>query len=230
MLYSSLLCIHSKCNSLHLPTPNSQPILFLPPPSWQPLVCSPCLYVCFCFTDNSFVPYFRFHVYHTVFIFLWLTPLRMIISSCITHIILLICSTLWSWPSHYRGANQDTVELLPQGDKISNGWRLSLKLGSSPWERLTESVSCTKRLLWFFLHEFSEIRALRVCFSFSGMESHFLISAGSMWRVSITAVNLKSRNHSSGQEEYISSLINSSRELSQWYVSPVNFVSMTWPS
>lgn len=114
-----------------------------------------------------------------------------------------------------RGANQDTVELLPQGDKISKGWRLSLKLGSSPWECLTESVSCIKRLLWFFLHEFSEIRALRICFSFSSTESHFLISAGSMWKGSITTVNLKSRKHSSGQEDYILLLINSSRELSQ---------------
>ena len=57
--YSSLCCthrtlllIHSKCSSLHLPTPNSIWSLSLLPPPWQPLVCSLCLQVCFCFVDK----------------------------------------------------------------------------------------------------------------------------------------------------------------------------------
>ena len=36
---------HSKSNSLHLPTPNSQSFEFSPSPPWQPGVCSPCLWV-----------------------------------------------------------------------------------------------------------------------------------------------------------------------------------------
>ena len=35
-----LLFIHSKCNSLHLPTPNSSSIPLPPPPPWQPMICS----------------------------------------------------------------------------------------------------------------------------------------------------------------------------------------------
>ena len=39
VLYSrTLLLLHSTCNSLHLPTPNSQSLLPLP---WQPQVCFP---------------------------------------------------------------------------------------------------------------------------------------------------------------------------------------------
>ena len=46
------LLIHSKCNSLHLLTPNSLSILLPPLPPWKPEVCSPCLWVCFCFVDR----------------------------------------------------------------------------------------------------------------------------------------------------------------------------------
>ena len=45
------LLIHSKCNSLYLPTPNSP---FIPLPPHLPLqtqVCSLCLWVCFCFRE-----------------------------------------------------------------------------------------------------------------------------------------------------------------------------------
>ena len=34
--------LHSKCNSLHPLTPNSQSISLLSPPPWQPQVCSLC--------------------------------------------------------------------------------------------------------------------------------------------------------------------------------------------
>ena len=55
------------------------------PPLWQPLVCSVCLWLCFCFI-GSFVSYFRFHIeiisYSMSFSF-WLASLSMIISSCI---------------------------------------------------------------------------------------------------------------------------------------------------
>ena len=37
---SLCLSIHSKCNSLHLLTPDSQSISLPPPPPWQPQVCS----------------------------------------------------------------------------------------------------------------------------------------------------------------------------------------------
>jgi len=51
VLYSGTsLLIHSKCNSLHLLTPNSQSI----PPPWQPQVCSLRLWVCFC-SVNRFI-------------------------------------------------------------------------------------------------------------------------------------------------------------------------------
>ena len=41
--YSRILFIHSKCNSLHLPTPNSSSNPLLPLSPLQPQVCSPCL-------------------------------------------------------------------------------------------------------------------------------------------------------------------------------------------
>ena len=48
MLYSrTSLLIHPKFCSLHLLTPNSQSTPLPPPPPWQPLVCSPCPWVCF---------------------------------------------------------------------------------------------------------------------------------------------------------------------------------------
>ena len=53
VLYSrTSLLIHPKWNRLHLLTPNSQFISLPPPPPWQPQVCSPCLWVCFCFVDR----------------------------------------------------------------------------------------------------------------------------------------------------------------------------------
>ena len=55
----TLLFIHPVYTSLHLLIPNSQST---PPcPLWQPQVCSLCLQVSFCFTDN-FVSYFKFHI------------------------------------------------------------------------------------------------------------------------------------------------------------------------
>ena len=42
-VHRTSLLIHSKYKSLHLPTPNFQSIPLLPPPPWQPQVCSPCL-------------------------------------------------------------------------------------------------------------------------------------------------------------------------------------------
>ena len=50
--YSRILFIHSKCNSLHLPTPNSSSNPHLPLSPLQPQVCSPCLWVCFCSVDR----------------------------------------------------------------------------------------------------------------------------------------------------------------------------------
>ena len=42
MLYSRIsLLNHSKCNSFNLLTPDSHPFHSLPPPPWQPQVCSP---------------------------------------------------------------------------------------------------------------------------------------------------------------------------------------------
>ena len=46
------LSIHSKYNSLHLLTLNSQSIPLPPPPPWQPHVCWPFLRVCFCSVDR----------------------------------------------------------------------------------------------------------------------------------------------------------------------------------
>ena len=55
LLYSRIsLLIHSKCNSLHLLTPNSQSILLPPPSPWQPLVCPPCPWLWF-FSVDKFV-------------------------------------------------------------------------------------------------------------------------------------------------------------------------------
>ena len=91
----TLLFIHSKYNSLHLPTPNSQPISLSPLPlgNYKSVLyvyeSVSVLYI------GSFVPYFIFfylcHILdftyewcHMVFVFLFLTTsLSMIISSCI---------------------------------------------------------------------------------------------------------------------------------------------------
>ena len=48
----TLLLIHSKCNSLHLPTPNSQSIPLSPHPPRQPQVWSLRPWVYFCFVDR----------------------------------------------------------------------------------------------------------------------------------------------------------------------------------
>ena len=49
VLYSrTSLLIHSKCHSLHLLTPNSQSSPLPPPSAWQPQICSPCMWICFC--------------------------------------------------------------------------------------------------------------------------------------------------------------------------------------
>ena len=48
----TLLLIHSKCNRLDLPTPNSLSVLVPPPLPWQPQVYSLCLWFCFCFVDR----------------------------------------------------------------------------------------------------------------------------------------------------------------------------------
>ena len=62
VLHSSIsLPIHSKSNSLHLLTPNSQSIPLPLPPSWQPKVCSPSPWFSFLWRD-SFVPYIRFQI------------------------------------------------------------------------------------------------------------------------------------------------------------------------
>ena len=56
-IQQDLIAIHSKGNSLHLLTPNSQSIP-LPPP-WQSQVCSPCPWVSL-LQKGSFVPCLRF--------------------------------------------------------------------------------------------------------------------------------------------------------------------------
>ena len=63
VLYSSTpLLIHSKCNSLHIPTPNSpSSALHLPSPLATTSLFSLSM-ICFCFVDKSFVWYFRFHI------------------------------------------------------------------------------------------------------------------------------------------------------------------------
>ena len=48
--------------SLHLLVPNYHSISPSPLPSWQPEVCSVCLWICFCFMDKFILSYFRFHI------------------------------------------------------------------------------------------------------------------------------------------------------------------------
>ena len=85
MLHSrASLLTHSKCNGLHLPTPNSQSIPLSPFCPSKPQVCSLCLRVCFCSVDVAHVCHildFTYKWYHMVFIFL--TSLSLRISSCI---------------------------------------------------------------------------------------------------------------------------------------------------
>ena len=75
-------------NSLHFLIPNSQSILPpFPAPPWQPQVCSPCLWICFCFIDVFIrvilqVPY---KWYHMVFVPIWLASHSMTTSRS-THI------------------------------------------------------------------------------------------------------------------------------------------------
>ena len=76
VLYSKIpLLIHSKGNSLHILTPNSQSLLLHPPLFWQPQVCSPCPWFFFfcgklhlCHILDS-----RYKWNHTVLVFLFLT-------------------------------------------------------------------------------------------------------------------------------------------------------------
>ena len=59
--YSRTVFIHPVYNSLRLLIRHAQSS----PPnssSWQPQVCSLCLWVWFCVTEGSFVPYFRFYI------------------------------------------------------------------------------------------------------------------------------------------------------------------------
>ena len=48
----TVLFIHPTYNSLHPLTPNSQSSPSPFSPTWQPQVCSLCLWVCFCFVDR----------------------------------------------------------------------------------------------------------------------------------------------------------------------------------
>ena len=86
MLYSRIsLLIHSKGNSLHLLTLDSQSIPGPPPPPWKPQVCSPSLWVSFLW-KGLFVLYIRFQVCDIIrylsFSF-WLTSLSLRVSSSI---------------------------------------------------------------------------------------------------------------------------------------------------
>ena len=77
------LFIHSKCDSLHLPTPNSQSIPLPPLTPWQPQICS--LWVLFCSSChilNSTYKWYHIVIWYHSFPF-WLISLSMIISSCI---------------------------------------------------------------------------------------------------------------------------------------------------
>ena len=70
-----LLFIHPMCDSLQLLIPNSQSLLPPTPPTRQPLVCSLCLWVCFCFIDKFICHILdsTYNCYHMVFVFLLLT-------------------------------------------------------------------------------------------------------------------------------------------------------------
>ena len=63
VLYSrTLLLIYSKCNSLHLLTPNSRSVPFSPHlPTGKTRLLSMSM-ICFCFADRSFVPYFKLQI------------------------------------------------------------------------------------------------------------------------------------------------------------------------
>ena len=81
------LLIHSKCNSLHLLTPNSQSIPLPLPPPWQLQVCSPCPWVCFCSVDKFicaryYVAGVSNNIWYLSFSF-WLTSLSLRVSSSI---------------------------------------------------------------------------------------------------------------------------------------------------
>ena len=70
------LLIHSKCNSLHPTTRNSQFIPLFPLPPWQPQVYFPCLWICFCFVDSYIcaIFYFIFIFIFCLFAISWATP------------------------------------------------------------------------------------------------------------------------------------------------------------
>ena len=111
VLYSRTpLLIHSKCNSLHLPTPNL-PSIPVPPHTLLPTPrqrqgCSPCVWSVSVLQIGWFVPYFRFHIINGITWYLsfsfWLISLGMRLSSCI-HVATggIILSFLWlSSPSY----------------------------------------------------------------------------------------------------------------------------------
>ena len=52
VLYNKILFIHSMLNSLHLFIPTPSPSLLHSFPSWQPKICSVCLWLYFCFIDE----------------------------------------------------------------------------------------------------------------------------------------------------------------------------------
>ena len=60
-IQQDIIAYHPKCNSLHLPTPSSQPIPLLPPPPLQPLVHSPSPWVSFLW-KGTFVSYVTFQI------------------------------------------------------------------------------------------------------------------------------------------------------------------------
>ena len=87
VLYSRTLFICSIYTSLHLMIPYSTPCLSNTSPPWQPLVYSLCLWFCFWFIDRLICVIFQipqlYQWYNLEFVFLFMTSLSMIISSCL---------------------------------------------------------------------------------------------------------------------------------------------------
>jgi len=83
----ALFFTHSVYNKLHLLVSKSQSIVPpTSPPLSQPLVCSLCLWVCFCFIEKLIRIIFQIpHISDIWYLSLslWLTSLSMIISRCI---------------------------------------------------------------------------------------------------------------------------------------------------
>ena len=87
LCYRTSLSIHSKCNSLHLLTLNSQSILLPHLPPWRPQLSYPCLWVCFCFVDRFicaifYIPHISDIIQYLYFTF-WRISLSMRISGSI---------------------------------------------------------------------------------------------------------------------------------------------------